>query len=260
MKAYPWMPAQPIDVFFFDFDGTISSIEGIDVLAEMNGVGDEVKAITQRCMAVTGLSQDAYRQRLDAVLPSREQLIQLAELYKKHCTPGVRETIALLKALNKKIYIISAGIKASIVPLAWELGISSDDVFAVKVFFDEQGCYKNYDENSFLVHSQGKNKQIQNIIRPNQKSLLIGDGLSDWETHSIVSRFVGFAGENPKDWVRLHSDFFIASNTIYPLISLGLSYHEQKNLSVEHQVLNQLGMTLIHNGSVLIQGVAPCSP
>lgn len=253
LKPEHWMPTKPIDTFFFDCDGTLSLIEGIDVLASMNGVGEEVHSITKRCMGVTGLSLEEYKKRLEYVQPNRLQLQQLANMYRIQRTPGTLETIHLLKNIGKTIYIISAGIKSAIIPLAQDLGIPTENVLAVDVYLDEYGHYAGFDETSDLVRAEGKNRQILNILKNNGNSLLVGDGYSDWEANTVVTRFIGFSGLNPKPWVQTHSDFFISDISMYPIINLGLTYEEQKNLPQQFLPYYEKGLSAIHNDNVFIK-------
>jgi phosphoserine phosphatase len=252
-KPEHWMPASPIDTFFFDCDGTLSLIEGIDILASMNGVGEEVHSITKRCMGMTGLSPEDYRNRLEYVQPNRLQLQQLANMYRIQRTPGTLETIQLLKSLGKTIYIISAGIKSAILPLAQDFGIPTENVLAVDIYLDEYGHYAGFDETSDLVRAEGKNRQILNALKNNENSLLVGDGFSDWEAKTVVTRFVGFSGLNPKQWVQTHSDFFISDTSMYPIINLGLTYEEQKKLPQQFVSYYEKGLSAIHNGLVFIK-------
>lgn len=259
IKSEPWMVDVPIDSFFFDCDSTLSLMEGIDVLADMNGVGATVKEITKKCMEATGLTAAVYKERLQYVQPTKNQIDELAKLYRTHRAPGALETIQLLQSLGKRVYILSGGIKESLLPLANDLGIAPEHVFGVEVYFDGKGNYSGFNEDSYLVQKEGKNKQIKEILRNNERSLLVGDGFSDWEAHSVVTRFIGFAGLNPKAWVRTHSEFFITNTDLYSVINLGLTQTEQMNLEPEYRDSLKYGLSNIANGLVLIQGVNACS-
>ena len=250
-----WIPDEPIETFFFDFDGTLSLIEGIDELARMNGVGEQVRDITQRCMSTTGLSLSEYKERLEYVKPTTSQQEQLATMYKEHQTVGALETIQLLRSLGKNIYIISAGIKSTLLPLAKDLGIPPEHVFAVDVYNDNDGNYLGFNEQSYLVQPEGKNRQVVEILKNNERSLLLGDGYSDWEARMVVSRFVGFSGLSPKKWVRDNSKFYIANTNIYPIINLGLTHEEQMNLMScsFHMTYFEQGLSDINNGLVFIK-------
>lgn len=250
----PWALNTPIDTFFFDCDGTLSLIEGINVLATMNGVAEQVHQITERCMGKTGMTPNDYHLRLAYVQPTQKQVNELAECYKQHIAPGARELIQLLHHLNKKIYIISAGIKMAVVPLAQALGIPSSNVLAVDVYFDEQGNYQGFDEQSNMIQGNGKTVEIASILKPDERSLLVGDGVSDWEARETVTRFIGFAGLSPKGWVKNHSDFYITTTSFYPIIPLGLSHDELEQLPSKYYAYYEQGITDIYNSVVLIKG------
>lgn len=254
MSATSFKPLkEPIDAFFFDCDGTLSLIEGIDVLAQMNGVYEQVHAITDRCMSTTGLNREAYRERLDYVKPTLSQMQEISQLYQKHVSPGAKEIIQALRSLNKSIYILSAGIKSALIGFGQSLGIPPEHILAVDVYFDENGHYKGFNEGSFLVQAYGKPMQIQSIINTNQRALLIGDGISDWEAHEVVARFVGYAGLKAKESVKQQANFFINTPNFYSLLPLSLTQSEYMNLDVEFQSLYQLGLDQINKGLVLIK-------
>ncbi|WP_131794196.1 HAD-IB family phosphatase [Fluoribacter gormanii] len=250
----PWAINSPIDTFFFDCDGTLSLIEGINVLATTNGVAEQVHQITARCMGKTGMTPSDYRQRLDYVQPTRKQIEELSECYRQHIAPGAEELIQLLQGLNKKIYIISAGIKLAVVQFAQTLGIPASNVLAVEVYFDEQGNYQGFDEQSNMTQGNGKTIEIASVLKPDERSLLVGDGVSDWEAREIVTRFIGFAGLNPKEWVKNHSDFYIRNASFYPIIPLGLTQNELKKLPSQYYAYYEQGLTEIDNSDVLIKG------
>lgn len=250
----PWALNAPIDSFFFDCDGTLSLIEGINVLATRNGVAKQVHQITARCMGKTGMTPDDYRQRLLHVQPTRKQVEELAECYKRHIAPGAQELIQLLHGLHKKIYIISAGIKTAVVPFAQTLGIPASHVLAVDVYFDDAGNYQGFDEQSNMIQGNGKTVEIASVLKPGERSLLVGDGVSDWEARDAVTRFIGFSGLSPKEWVKNHANFYITNTSFYPIIALGLTPDELKQLSSQDYAYYEQGLTDIYNSVVLIKG------
>ncbi|KTC89568.1 HAD-IB family phosphatase [Fluoribacter dumoffii] len=250
----PWALNAPIDSFFFDCDGTLSLIEGINVLATRNGVAEKVHQITARCMGKTGMTPKDYQQRLVYVQPTRNQVEELAASYIQHVAPGASELIQLLHRLNKKTYIISAGIKAAVVPFAHALGVPANHVLAVDVYFDAQGKYFGFDKQSNMTKANGKAVEIASVLSPGERSLLVGDGMSDWEARETVTRFIGFAGLSPKEWVKKHSDFYITNTSFYPIIALGLTQDELQQLPSQDLAYYEQGLREINNSAVLIKG------
>lgn len=249
-----WQLKEPIDTFFFDCDSTLSLIEGIDVLATMNGVGKDVHAITKRCMSTTGLSLEVYRQRLDLVQPNVHQINQLAALYSENCATGVKETLQVLQRLNKKIYILSAGLKLAVEQFAQTIGLTPSQVVAVEVYFDDGGHYIGFDERSSLVQPKGKATKIESILKPNERALLIGDGISDWEASDSVTRFVGFAGREGKEWLRTHSEFYLTNAHFWGLLPLSLTTEEVLQLTSNEVTYYLKGLEEIKQTHVLMRG------
>ena len=248
-----WSVKEPIDTFFFDCDGTLSLIEGIDVLATTNGVAQKVHGITERCMSTTGINLNAYRERLDYVQPTLSQLHELAALYAAHRSPGVYETIQLLHRLNKEVYVLSGGIKEAVSQFAQTLGIPASHVLAVDVYFDEEGKYIGFNEQSNLAKPNGKAIEIASILKSGERSVLIGDGVSDWEAQETVTRFIGFAGCHAKEKVRKNAEFFITNTSFFPLIPLGLTQEESMQLSPTDYAYYEQGLTDIQNSVVLMR-------
>src|SRR5579864_8230977 len=114
MTSLNWQLSSPVSAIVFDCDGTLTSIEGIDCLAKNNGVGESVSALTSEAMAKTGINPTLYQQRLDLVIPRREQVYALGHQYYAHRMPDVIEIINLLRRLNKSLYLISAGVNPAV--------------------------------------------------------------------------------------------------------------------------------------------------
>ncbi len=252
MTRPSWQPHLPMDCVIFDCDGTLSSIEGIDVLAEHNNVGHRVIELTATAMNTTGMNVALYEQRLNLTNPSIEQLITLGEEYKKHCVTDAREVIQLFKKLNKSIYIVSAGLTPAVKIFGEWLDISEKNIFAVDIFFDKKGNYKNFDRESALVNRHGKRLIIAEIKKNHARSIYLGDGLNDYEAHDLVTRFVGYGGQYYRQKIEDLCQFYIRTPTITPLLSLTLTAEEQKQLNSVEQELYMIGMTEITEGKVKV--------
>jgi len=227
LKVAKWALSSPLHAIFFDCDGTLSLIEGIDYLAELNGVGDEVCAITRQCMTESGMSLSSYRQRLDLVRPTALHIQQLAQWYIRQVTPDAKTVIDVLQQMDKKIYLISAGIKAALLPLAKFLGITEESVFAVDVTHNRKGEYLGFNQNSDLVQPDGKSRQIRLINPTGNRCALIGDGITDLEAQSVVTRFIGYGGLGEKPIIKENADFYITSKSLLPVLALCLTTEER---------------------------------
>lgn len=142
----------------------------------------------------------------------------------------------------------------AVIPLAHALEIPSENVLAVDVYLNEQGNYEGFDTTSNMTKGNGKTEQIASMMKPGERSVLVGDGVSDWEARQTVTRFIGFAGLNPKEWVKKHSNFYITNTSFYSIIPLTLTPDELKQLPTKYYAYYEQGITDIDNSVVLIKG------
>ncbi len=239
----------PLDAIVFDCDGTLCAIEGIDVLADQNGVGAAVADLTAQAMGQSGVSPALYAARLNLVSPTAEQVHALAVSYQEALTPGVAEVIAIFQRMGKAVYIVSAGLFQAIVPLAEELSIASEHVFAVSAYFDAAGQYAGFDEGSCLVRAQGKIKAIEAIKATHPRILHVGDGLNDLDVKAHVTRFVGYGGCFYRPAIESVCTHYIKTPSLLPLLPLALTGAEREGLSTADRARYDQGRALSDEGA-----------
>lgn len=252
LTASNWQLQKPINAVIFDCDGTLSAIEGIDELAKENNVGAAVHALTEKAMGKTGINPDLYRQRLDLVKPSRQQVEKLGESYFTHLVPDVSDVIQSFQRLNKIIYIITAGLSPAIIHLAARLNIPRENIFSVDLEFDAQGNYVNFDHNSPLTKSHGKRDIVSQIKSTHDYVAHIGDGLNDFVAHDVSTRFVGYGGIFFRKNIAAECEFYIKSKSLSALLPLLLTQQEKMDLIPADSQLYDKGMSAIQNGLVKI--------
>lgn len=253
MKKSQWQLAEPIDAVVFDCDGTLSILEGINELAKLNGVGDEVCRLTDKAMSETGVTEELYSRRLSLVQPSKHQVEEIGQEYFNERSPDVLEVVRILQHLNKEIYIMSAGVNPAVTIFAELLGIPKSNVLAVDIRFDSDGHYRDYDKESPLTTSGGKRILTQKLREKHKTIMHVGDGMNDVAAKPCVTRFVGYGGAFYRESIENHCDFYIRSASLTPILPLLLTENESHNLSKEeHQYYNR-GMEFIDSGEVLIR-------
>lgn len=82
-----------------------------------------------------------------------------------------RDFIEYLRRENKEIYLISGGFHSLIDPVAEELGIPMNHLFANKLLFDFNGNYAGFDTNQPTSRSGGKGEAITQIRMFNSSQL-----------------------------------------------------------------------------------------
>ncbi len=184
----------PFACVVFDCDSTLSTIEGIDELA--GDRAEEIAALTARAMAGEVALEEVYGARLALLRPSRDAVARVAELYLARALPHAAELVAALRALDKRVAVVSGGLREAVLPFARAIGVDADLVRAVPVRFDEAGAYAGFDDASPLARSGGKPAVVADLVAPCRpgRAALVGDGVTDLEAAREVERFVAFAG------------------------------------------------------------------
>lgn len=233
MGNYSWQLEQPLDAIVFDCDGTLSQIEGIDVLAKENGVEQEVERLTQEAMSVSGITSNIYHDRLQYTKPTYQQLEKLGENYFQHKSQDVVSVINVFQRLGKKIFVISAGMNPAVKILSEKLGVASEDVYAVDLIFDEHGNYRSYDNECAPSHKGGKCEVIKKIQQKFPRIMHVGDGMNDVEVKDHVTRFVGYGGAYFRQGIMDLCEFYIKCESMLPLLHFGLTKEEMAKASIE---------------------------
>jgi phosphoserine phosphatase len=184
----------PFGAVAFDCDSTLSSIEGIDELAgERRG---EIATLTARAMRGDTALESVYRARLEIVRPTRAAVEALGRAYVASALPHGRELVAALRALEKRVCIVTGGLQLAVAALARHLGVGEADVYAVEVYFDRSGAYAGFDELSPLATGHGKLEVLRGIARDDRRGgvAFVGDGATDLAAAPAARRFVAFGG------------------------------------------------------------------
>jgi phosphoserine phosphatase len=228
-----WPPYQHI---FFDCDSTLTAVEGIDVLAEGKGKGWRVKVLTDAAMNGELELQEVYAKRLQAIQPTRAQVMAIRQVYKNNMVEDAAGVIATLQRLGHHVYIISGGLLEPVREFGLFLGVPERRIRAVGLEYDQlsgtwwapeltgQGHamrYRDYVDGALTI-SDGKARIIRELIGDQRgRSLLIGDGTSDLLAGEAVDLFVGFGGVSLRERVRDHAPVYIHSASLAPLLLLG---------------------------------------
>lgn len=250
MKKLDWQIETPIDAVIFDCDSTLSYVEGITELAKMHHVYDAVHALTEEAMARTGINLELYRQRLELVKPTRKEMEEVADIYWDQRTEDTHELITLLQELGKEVYVLSAGIQESVELFVRRMNIPSENVFAVPVYFDEGGEYKDFDRSCPLASMTGKSKIVEKLKQKHSRLVLVGDGMNDIEASRKVDRFIGYGGSCYRPGIAELSPFYLRCKSMSPVLPLILANQEVGLLPVTGSKLLERGLLLIEEQQV----------
>jgi phosphoserine phosphatase len=224
--------SQPLEAIIFDCDGTLSSIEGIDELARMNGAGEQVERLTAQAMGGSGLNPDLFRRRLEIVKPTLSQVDDLAARYFHHKTPDILSVLDTFRLLKKPIYIVSAGLFPAVQTFGEMLSIPPAQIFAVNVYFDEAGNYYDFDPSSPLVYGDGKKTIVKELCHRHSRLAYIGDGMNDLAVHDLVTVFIGYGGAFYREAIAKQCQYYISTPSMSPILPICLTADELKSTLV----------------------------
>jgi phosphoserine phosphatase len=208
------------DVVCFDFDSTLTRLEGIDELARRAGVEDAIAPLTTAAMDGSIPLDAVYGKRLEIVRPDREAIAWLAVRYRDAMMPGCRETIAALKEAGAGVHIVSGGIRGAILPFAADVGVPDNAVHAVEISFKADGSFAGYDRTSPLATPGGKAAVCRKLATNGRSVALVGDGVTDLAARDAGAFVVGFGGVAERDAVRERADAFVQGPNISDTLAI----------------------------------------
>jgi phosphoserine phosphatase len=234
-------------IVVFDCDATLSSLEGIDWLAERNGVGAEVIGLTAGAVAGNLALEEVYAERLRRVDPTPADLAALAEAYVENVIEDAAEVIAALQACGYPVWVVSGGLADAVVPFADWLGVDADHVVAVPVRWEANDRWAETADNP-LAHAGGKARVIARL-RAGVPAVLVGDGATDAEARSEVRCLIGYGGVKSQPAVRVIADAWINCRSLAPVVPMivGRAGHPKLETSGHADVWVR-GLTWIETG------------
>ncbi len=256
----------PYTHVFFDCDSTLTKVEGIDVLAKIAGKKWRVETLTNAAMAGELELEDIYAQRLAAVKPTREQIREIRQVYKRKVVEDAREVIAALQQIGHQVYIISGGLAEPVEEFGIYLGVPRDHIRAVNIAYDQlagrwwedypletikpsPNQYLDYEKGALTV-SAGKAQIVRELLgEQHGRALLIGDGCSDLLASEAVDLFIGFGGVVERAPVRQKAPIFLNSSSLAPLLILAAGPAVGRRLQqTPYLPTYQKGIKLIQSG------------
>ncbi len=206
------------DAVCFDVDSTVCEDEAIDEIAAFANKKEEVKELTEQAMAGGLNFTEGLAQSLELIQPTVQMITDYLQSYPPKYTPGIKELISLLQACGTAVYLVSGGFYSVIKPIAQDLGIPAENIFANRIKFFYDGTYAGFDESQPTSRQGGKAEVIAYLKRHYQYSCvtMIGDGVTDLEACPPADAFIGFGGNQIRERVKKEAKWFVTS--FYELI------------------------------------------
>lgn len=206
--------------FVFDFDSTLTRVEGLDVLAEIALAGrPERESIVREIQEITNLGIDGeisftegLERRIKLLNAHRDDLVKLISVLREKISPSIAANKDFFKTYGSDIYVISAGFKEFIIPIVAEYCIPEDRVYANTFTFDESGKIVGFDAENMLARHNGKIDCLKALNLEGEVQV-IGDGYSDYVMREagIAHKFFAFTENVRREKAARYADFIAPS-------------------------------------------------
>ena len=175
--------------FVFDFDSTLTSVEALDVLAEITLVNNPDKdQIIEDIIDITNLGIDgkisfteSLEQRIKLLNAKKSDLPILISHLRKKVSVSIERNKEFFQKFSDDIYVISCGFKEFIDPIVAAYNIPSERVFANTFEFGANGEIVGFDATNPLSQHNGKIACLKSMNLSGEIQV-IGDGYSDYVT------------------------------------------------------------------------------
>jgi len=218
----------PYSTIVFDCDSTLATIEGIEELVPE--FSPELEALTSAAMNGEVPLEAVYGKRLELVRPTRQAVLDVGARYVETALKNGRALVSALRALDKRVLIVSGGVLPAVAILGEHLGVPAIDTHAVDLHFDADGHYSGFESTSPLARAGGKLELLESLDRAGGL-VLIGDGATDLEAAGACARFIAFGGVVRRESVFQAATVGVTEPDLAALLPLLLSPSEIDRLA-----------------------------
>ena len=194
--------------YVFDFDSTLTSVEALDVLAEITLANNPKKdKIIEEIQEITTLGIDgeisfteSLEKRIKLLKAHKSNLEELIDRLRQQVSTSIENNKAFFEKFSDDIYVISCGFKEFIDPIVKDYNIPSERVYANTFSFDDEGYIVGFDSENVLSQHNGKIQCLKDMNLEGEIQV-IGDGYSDYVMREagVADKFFAFTENVSRD-------------------------------------------------------------
>ncbi|CAA0243699.1 phosphoserine phosphatase; phosphoglycerate dehydrogenase [Tenacibaculum maritimum] len=202
--------------YVFDFDSTLTSVEALDVLAEITLEGNPKKdEIIQEIMDITNQGIDgeisfteSLEKRIQLLNAKKADLPLLINALKQKVSPSIERNKEFFEKFSDDIYVISCGFKEFIDEIVAAYNIPSERVYANTFEFDKKEVIVGFDRANVLSVHNGKIQCLKDLDLKGEIQV-IGDGYSDAVTKEagVADKFFAYTENVSRDKTVANADY-----------------------------------------------------
>jgi D-3-phosphoglycerate dehydrogenase len=184
-----------------DFDSTFTTVEALDILAELLSAADparaadvaRIKTLTDQAMSGEIGFSDALQRRIQILKPTRDDIAALVDVLKTKISASIERNRAVFNDYAGKIRIISGGFHDFIDPVVADFGIDPAYVLANRLTWNADGVAIGLDLTNPLSQDGGKITAVR-ALNLDGDVVMVGDGWTDFEVYKggAAERFYAF--------------------------------------------------------------------
>ena len=130
-------------------------------------------------------------------------------------TPGVAALIAQLHARDQHVYFVSGGFRQMIEPVAAQVNVRKDQIFANTLLFNDDGSFKSHLDSEPTSRAGGKAKVVADLKAAHgyKTVVMVGDGATDMEARDIEGERTpssALAALPSREKVKAGADWFVS--------------------------------------------------
>ena len=201
--------------YVFDFDSTLTSVEALDVLAEITLANKPEKdAVVSEIQAITNLGIDgdisfteSLERRLSLLHANKADLTTLVQELQNQVSASIVRNKEFFEKYSEDIYVISCGFKEFIEPIVAHYNIPAHKVYANTFTYDEKGNITGFDKENVLSSHNGKIECLKRMNLDGEVQV-IGDGYSDYVMREagIADKFFAYTENVSRDKATANAD------------------------------------------------------